>query len=503
MTRVRINIASNIAGQAIQVLLAVVCTPLYIKLLGIEAFGLIAFYVLIQTITQMLDLGLSTTANREIARLSTENHAGNLPELSSVVGTIECWYWILGIAVGVVLFFWVPNLAIWWLRPEDLLRSEILDSARIFSFFAVCQWPLIFYQSALLGLQRQFVLNAIQIPFSVVSSVGGLIFIWFGPRTVSALFAWQVAVMLVQLFVLYGYFWRYIGVSRSGTRVDLSVLRNLWRFSLGMSGISIAGLIVTHLDKVVLSRYLSLEAFGYYSLAGTLAKGLYVLMTPIFNAYFPRFSSLAAAGDNGGIRMSYHSAAQLMAALSLPLMAIVVFFSFELATLWLHNTNIAASVAPIAGLLVIGNCLNGLMSIPFALQLANGRTRISLYTNTFLVVVLVPAILVATSTYGAVGAAATWAFANALYVAVGVPVTHRYLLVGEAKNWLRSDILPPLIVGFSVVGLGRMLTPDDLSAPLTLLIVGSLWIVSTVCAAMSVSHMRTWGLLFVSGFLKK
>lgn len=503
MSRVRVNIAANIAGQAWQVLLAVVCTPLYIKLLGIEAFGLIAFYVLIQSISQLLDLGLGTTVNREIARLSGRGDAADRSALNRVVGTIERWYWILGCVLGVALFFGIPHLAIWWLQPQQLSRLDIVDSAKIFGLFAFLQWPMIFYQNGLLGLQRQFVLNAIQIPFGAVSSLGGLVFIWLGPRTVFALFAWQACIMLIQLLVLYVYFWKHIGVSRSGARVDVTVLRDLWRFSLGMSGISIAGLIVTHLDKVILSRYLSLEAFGYYSLAGTLARGLYVLITPVFNAYFPRFSGLVAAGDKAAMRLSYHSAAQLMAVLSLPLAAVVAFFSIEIATLWLHNPKVAAEVAPIASLLVIGYCLNGLMSIPFALQLANGRTRISLYTNTFLVIVLVPTIVIATLSYGALGAAASWAFANALYVAVGVPVTHKYLLVGEARNWLVSDILPPLIVSISIVGLGRLVMPHDQPWMLVLLVLATLWVSVTLCAALSVGHIRAWGLHFAKSLLTK
>ena len=126
MSRVRVNIAANIAGQAWQVMLAVACTPLYIKLLGIEAFGLIAFYMLVQSITQLLDLGLSATVNREIARLSGNEEAPARRSLGRIVGTIERWYFLLGAVIAVVLCFVIPDLAIWWLRPENLHSSEII-----------------------------------------------------------------------------------------------------------------------------------------------------------------------------------------------------------------------------------------------------------------------------------------------------------------------------------------------------------------------------------------
>jgi O-antigen/teichoic acid export membrane protein len=503
MSRIKANIAANIAGQVWQVALTVISAPLYIKILGIEAYGLIAFFLLIQGITQMLDFGLGITVNREIARLSGRDGDMERRSLSRVVGTFERWYWVLGVVLGVVLFFAIPAIAMWWLRPEHLSQMEIENAAKIFGLFAFLQWPMVFYQNGLMGMQRQLVLNAIQTPFNTVNILGGLVLIWFGPRTIMALLAWQASMMLIQVLVLRLYFWKHIGVPRSSARVDLTVLRELWRFSLGMSGISIAGLIVTYLDKVILSRYLPLAAFSYYSLAGTLAKGLYVLITPVYNAYFPRFSGLIAAGDKAGISQCYHSAAQLMATLSLPLTAVVAFFSSEIANLWLHNSKVAVEVAPIASLLVIGNCLNGLMSIPFALQLASGKTAISLYTNLFLVVFLGPAIIIATLSYGVIGAAATWVLTNGIYVAIGVPITHKYLLVGEAINWLRSDIIPPFLVSTLIVGLGRLLIPHSQTAILLLLMLSVLWVFATLCAAMSVGRIRRWGQMAAKKALTK
>ena len=143
------------------------------------------------------------------------------------------------------------------------------------------------------------------------------------------------------------------------------------------------------------------------------------------------------------------------------------------------------------------------MSISFALQLAHGRTRISLYTNSFLVIVLVPAIIAATLAYGVIGAAATWAFTNALYLLVGVPITHKYLLKGEALQWLTMDILPPLVVSIAVVGLGRAMISATDSIVLNLAIIGLLWMVATAAAAVSAAHVRATVYALTRTVLKK
>ena len=488
MSRVRLNILANISGQAWVILLALAVTPFYIRLLGIEAYGLVAFYIVLQSILQLADLGLGATLSREIARTPASRDAA----FASLIVTLERWYWGLAITFGAALFLALPTIAAWWLRPEQLAAREIVDSARVFAVLALLQWPAIFYQCGIVGLQRQVALNAIQMPFTAVGSVGGLLFIWLGPRSVAALLAWQAGTLLCQLAVLQRYFWAHIGIGRTAAAPSLEVLREHWRFSLGMSGISLTGLVLTHLDKIILSRLLPLHLFGHYSLAATVARGLYVLITPVFNAYFPRLSALVAQGEAASVRMSYRTATQVMAVLVLPLAALVAAFAEEILFVWLHDAGLARSVAPLASLLVVGTSLNALMNVPFALQLAHGNTRIGLALNTGLLLVLVPSIIYATAHYGAQGGAAMWLLANGLYLLAGLPVTHKYLLRGGLRDWLR-DVLPPAAAALAVVLAARLVYPPHLGALSALAALALLWFLATLGALLASARMRRWG----------
>lgn len=51
-------------------LMGLVFVPLYIKFLGMEAYGLIGFFATLQALFSILDLGLGATLNRELARAS-------------------------------------------------------------------------------------------------------------------------------------------------------------------------------------------------------------------------------------------------------------------------------------------------------------------------------------------------------------------------------------------------------------------------------------------------
>src|SRR4051812_34654993 len=66
------NVVANLAGNTWVALLQLVCLPVYLHLLGVEAYGLIGFFAAVQTLARVLDFGLGHTVNREMARYSVQ-----------------------------------------------------------------------------------------------------------------------------------------------------------------------------------------------------------------------------------------------------------------------------------------------------------------------------------------------------------------------------------------------------------------------------------------------
>lgn len=478
MNRVRANIVANIAGQGWTVLLALLCTPFYVRFLGVEAYGLIAFFITLQTLLQLLDLGLGVTLNRELAR-SRQAPADDIPALAT---TLEAWYWMLGLALGVVLFCFLPTVTLWWLNAEQLHVAHVEHAARAFALLGALQWPMLFYGHGMAGLQRQVAANAVQIPATFLANVGGVLLIWLGPRSVAALLTWQGVVLAAQALLLRYIFWSQAGFRRTQPASRVAMLQRIWRFSAGSSAISVTGVLISHLDKMVLSRILPLESFGHYGLANTVARGLYVLITPVFSAYFPRLSTLVARNDGAAVRHSYRAGTQVMAVLVIPTAAVLVAFAPDVVRLWLRNAELAYTVAPLAMLLVVGTCLNGLMNLPYALQLAHGNTRIGLVINVALVSLLIPAAMYAATRFGAIGAAATWAVANGLYLVVGLPVTHRLLLKTGIGEWALRDVQPAVAASTLLVLMAhRVFVPPE-SYPALAAFLFAVWCCTTLAA---------------------
>jgi O-antigen/teichoic acid export membrane protein len=203
-------------------------------------------------------------------------------------------------------------------------------------------------------------------------------------------------------------------------------------------------------------------------------------------------SGRVATGDEAGERHTYHLGAQSLAVLVVPAAAVMAFFAYDLVVAWTSSAETARQAAPVVRLLVIGTALNGLSNAPFLLQLAHGRTRLGIGIHLGLLLLFLPALVIATSRFGAIGAAAVWIGVNALDLLLSIPLTHRLMLRGEGWRWLFRDVLGPALIGILVVALGWLLV-NQVDSPY-LAVAGALLtlIAAWLAAAFSASQVRHW-----------
>jgi O-antigen/teichoic acid export membrane protein len=308
-------------------------------------------------------------------------------------------------------------------------------------------------------LQRQLTLNLLLAVFATVRAVGALLALILVAPTIEVFLWWQVAVSAAQSVAFAGATWRALP---AGRRPQFSVqeLRKTVRFAAGITGVTVLSFLLTQSDRIVLSKVLSLDAFGVYAFAATLALAILRLVYPIVGAVYPRYSQLVAAGDGAHLTEFYHRTCQVMSAVLLPVAATVVAFAGDLLRLWTGDAELARVSAPILAVLVAGSALNGLMNLPYAMQLAHGWTALSFWINLVSVCVLVPATWIMGSAYGGVGAALVWLTLNLGYVLVGIPLMHRRLLREEMTRWYWADLGRPLMASATAVLLWKVAMPS-------------------------------------------
>jgi len=498
LSLVKKNVVANFASNGWMALNGVALVPLYIKFLGIEAWGLIGIFVSLQTICLLLDLGLSTTLNREMARLSAGEN--NAQEMRNLVRTLELISWSLAADIGVSVFALAPLIANHWLQASRLSQETITHAIRVMGLAIALQWPFGLYSGGLLGLQRQVLLSAINVGIATLRGAGVVLVLWKVSPTVQAFFSWQVVISIMQTCLVGWFLWRCLPHFQTGPSFQSKLLRATWRFAAGLSGTTVMSVILTQMDKIILSRLLSLEIFGYYVLAGAVATSLYLLVLPVFSALYPRFTQLVSLGDEAGLKQLYHHSCQLMSVLILPVSIVIAFFSRAILFVWTGNSTTAEYAHLVLSILVIGTALNGLMHLPYALQLAYGWTRLAFYVNGVAVLILAPSIILMASIYGAVGAAIIWVVLNGGFVLVCIQLMHRRLLKGEQWRWYLEDVGLPLAVSLGTALLCLLIMPTGgarvglltFLAGTTLFVAGSTFLAVPVTREILIEYLRSW-----------
>jgi O-antigen/teichoic acid export membrane protein len=488
--KLRINVLANFAGSSWLALIQIALIPIYIQFMGIEAYGLIGFYITIQAIFQALDLGFTPTMNRELARLSTLSEGD--AEIRSFARTMECVYWPLGLLIGISILAAVPYISTQWIRAEVLSEGTIREALFLMSGLMLIQWPLTLYLGGLMGIQRQVLSNGLLIGLSVLSDGGAILVLWLVSPTITAYLKWQIIAGLIRFFLLRKALWSCLPRGDESARFNPRLLRRVGHFAAGMTGITLTAIVLTQFDRVVLSKFLSLKEFGYYIVAVTVANGLLIIVSPVFNAVFPRFCSLVASGKTDSLVTLYHLSTQLMAVLILPLGVLLCMYSREFLVLWTGSPELARNTWTILCLLVIGRMFNGLMHIPYALQLAYGWTGLGLRINIFLITGFVPGVIWLANQYGGLGAASIWAATNIIYMLVGVPLTHRRLLQGAASRWFTEGLFLPLMMAVAVIWIGRTLLPSHESSPVAFLYATLIFLTAISSSCLSAPEARGW-----------
>ena len=429
----KVKLVANFVGTGWSAALQIICIPLYIRFMGIESYGLIGFYLMLQAILQILDFGLSPTVNREMARYSVRPE--KLDEARDLVRTLETAYWLTGLVIGMTLLATSAWLAKHWIPSSSIPNYTVTRALLLMAILSVFQWPVSFYQGALVGLHRQVLYNIIRVLIVSISTAGGVLILWLVSPTITAFLAWQAAISALQVLLLWIVLWRCLQPSSRLPRFVPSMVRHVWRFAAGIGGITVFSLILSQTDKIVLSKLFSLRIFGYYALAGTLGSGLTMMTAVMSNTIYPRFSALVELADEDALCRLYHRATQLMALMVMPVAAVLAFFSIEVLHLWTGNYDIAIHAGPIATVLVIGSALNALMYLPYTLQIAYGWTSIGLKITVSLTIVSVPMLWFMAKRYGPIGAAFVWLFLNVVNMLVAVPLTHRRVLRRQMPRW--------------------------------------------------------------------
>ncbi len=429
--------------------MGLVFIPVYISYLGLEAWGLVGFMSMMQAWFTLLDMGLTPTLSREMARFKAGAHSAQY--IRDLMRSMEIIYCIVAVAVVVFVYFIAQWVSVHWLSASQLSSESLVEVISIMGLVLAARMLEQVYRGAIQGLQRQVWLNGALGVMATLRWGGAVGVLAWIEDSVEAFFIWQGLISLLTLIILASKTYHWLAPGERPARFDLNALMNIRRFAGGMATTTLLALLLTQVDKLLLSKLVTLEQFGCYTLSASAAGALYFLVLPIYTAVMPRLTELVANSNKQELIETYHQACQWLATLLIPVALVMTAFAEPLLYVWTGNASLAQEAGPLFAILALGTLFHGFMYVPYAMQLAEGWTGLAIRMNLLAVCFIVPTILWAVPNYGVKGAAWVWLILNVGYVLIGAHFMYRRILICEKLRWYLDAIFKPLFIGSIVV----------------------------------------------------
>lgn len=487
---IRRNILANMIGRIWGFISVYLFVPLYLKFLGIEAYGLVGFYSTLLGVLVFADMGFTATLNREMARISVRE--GSIGEMRDLLRTYETVYAFSSLFVSILIWFLAPLIAEHWLRSNTLHPDEIATAIRLMGVAIAFQLPSGLFIGGLMGLQRQVQANCFQISWGLFRGIGAVLVLWLFSPTITMFAFWQLISNMIYCFCTRFSLWNALSVSTTQSRPQFKfqVFRNTWRYAAGMAGVASVSIILTQVDKLVVSKMLSLEMLGYYVLACALASAPVMLASPISSAVFPRLTGLVATGDQLALKQLYHRACELVAVAIIPSGLTIALFSDDLIFVWTGSVAASQHAGLVAIFLILGQLMQAAVNVPYYLVLAHGNTRFNIQIGIVSVILVTPLLIPLVMKYGLIGAGLSWLAMNICTLPPYMYFLHRRFLPGELRQWCLRSVGRPLLATLPCVLVGRWLVPVNSSRLSMFCLVGLVWGISMVTTVFSNAGLR-------------
>nr|WP_302473896.1 oligosaccharide flippase family protein [Legionella sp. PL877] len=439
------NLVASLASQIYVSLVGVAILPFYINYMGAEAYGLVGFFAMLQVWFNLLDLGLTPTVSRETARFRGQAiDALNYRRLFRALSNL---FFLVAFLGGAILFLISEHIASNWLKVQSLSLKEVQFAVQNMAICAALRWMSGLYRGVITGFEQLVWLSTFTIVITTLRFVMVLPVMWYFGATPGIFFTYQTFVACLE-FLIFGLKTRSLlpGVHTPAIGWSVKPVKNVLKFSLTLAFTSAVWIFTTQIDKLVLSKILLLNDYGYFTLGVLVASSIILLTAPVGTILMPRLAKLEAEGDYRGVIHIYRQTSRLVAILAGSVAVTLALCARPLLWAWTGDSQLVEKAAPILTLYAIGNGIFTLAAFPYYLQYAKGDLRLHFLGHLLLLLFFIPLIICLTANYGAIGAGYAWLLINSAYFIVWVALIHKRFEPGLHNKWLFTDILGAVVI---------------------------------------------------------
>ncbi len=388
------HFAYNVLGVVLPVAITIFTTPIYLRTIGPERYGVLALLWIVVGYFGLLDLGLSRASANRLALVQDQ-------ETGVEIFWAAVWTSLsIGVAGGIALY---AGGLVWEARSSGTAFSrELAQALPCLALFIPLATGSGVLTGALESRQRFLTVN-------IVGISGTLLFALL-PLAIALLFttslAWLIPAALLSRFI--SFCWLAVAATRAlGVRQMVRPagrhVRDLLSFGGWAAVSSFVGTIMNSVDKLAIGAALGAASVAHYVVPFNAISRLSIVPSALLRALFPRMSQADAQSSKA---MEVHALETLTIVMT-GLCCGLILNLRALLELWLGAQLVPISV-PIAMILAAGIWCNSLASVPFWALQAQQKPHVPARIHLLQVIPYLVVLMLALHFFGLLGAAVAW-----------------------------------------------------------------------------------------------
>lgn len=325
------NVISNWANLVITIAIAFLVSPIVVKTLGKEMYGI---WVLIGSVTgylTILDFGVNTALVRYISSSAAQNDRGKAQSIYStsllIFGCISLAALLFSIVFG--YFF------------QDVFHINNISRPYLYAAFIICCMDfacnLIFtvQLGSLTGLQEFKFINGSSIVINVIKSIILVLLLKQGYSLLTLAFIQVVASLARSLCLYWKLRSKYTYISFSKQSVNRTTFKLIYSYSLYSFIIAVALKLLFYTDSVLIGALLGVSSVAFYAIPSTLLDYLEKFVWAMVSALVPVISAKEATGGITENSRLYIVGTRYVLLISMPVVISLYYYGGDFIRLWM------------------------------------------------------------------------------------------------------------------------------------------------------------------------
>lgn len=311
--------------------LTVVSTPIILRLIGQDEFGLFNLITSLISFLGILHFGFGSSYIRYFLKFKHINDNSGIAQLNGIFLIIFSIMGLIGTVLGFIMFFNLSSIL------GDQLSFNQIEKARTLLLISILNlsisFPGMVFTTYIIANEKFVFQKIVQIIKVILNPILSILFLMIGFESISLILSTLILTLIIEIIHII-YSTRFLRISFSFKNFNFIFFKDLFVFSSYLFINLLTDQINWNIDKYIIGLFHGTGSVAVYSLAGQLVLYYIAISTAISSVFIPRVHKLVNMNNEIELSYLFLKIGRIQFIVLSYILTGIIFFGKEFIVLW-------------------------------------------------------------------------------------------------------------------------------------------------------------------------